>query len=33
MLHGDNLLLEKISNKKDVVGIVSRKELYNTHEV
>ena len=25
MLHGDNLLLEKISNKKDVVGIVSRK--------
>ena len=33
MLHGDNLLLEKISNKKDIVGIVPRKELYNTHEV
>ncbi len=33
MLHGDNLLLEKISKKKDIVGIVPRKELYNTHEV
>lgn len=33
MLHGDNLLLEKISNKKDIIGIVPRRELYNTHEV
>ena len=33
MLHGDNLLLEKISNKKNILGLVRRNELYNTHEV
>lgn len=33
MLHGDNLLLEKISNKKNIIGLVRRNELYNTHEV
>ncbi len=33
MLHGDNLLLEKISSKKNILGLVERNELYNTHEV
>lgn len=33
MLHGDNLLLGKISNKKNIIGLVRREDLYSTHEV